>query len=465
MQADIKSHKEEYYKIPEKWDDKDLPEFVYHDEVKKPMNFSTKFFLISSGIFFLVLTFVLYSFFHSSSVFSANNIDFVMSGSNSLPSGEPGSLSLDISNKNKVALINAYVLVQYDSGENLSGAKNIVSQKIDIGEILPNDTSEKSVSVTLFGKEGSQKEIDATFFYKIAGSNAEFNKPGNPVGILLKSSPVTITVDSLDEFHQSNLNTFNLSIKNNTAKDIKNLIVSVRPPVDFVYSSSSQPLYNNNPSWLIKNLSANSENKISFSGKLNGNIGVRDHFSFFAGTPNSDNSTSTNSSSTLGNYDNFNLNLDNIYSQTEKDILVSGQYLDIAITGDSSAGSNIVSPSGLLMLDFTYKNNLNYPIDNPVFTAKLSGDGIDDNYTEAIQGFYDQSLNTATWDKTTSSDLSQIPANGTGKITLKIRVSKDLIGDKSIHLQLFAHGERKSEKNVSNDQNMSLERTWTLKSN
>ncbi|MEI6352739.1 MAG: hypothetical protein WCO35_02270 [Candidatus Nomurabacteria bacterium] len=464
MQADIKTHKEENYKIPEKWDDKDLPEFVYHDEVKKSMNFSTKFFLISSGVFFLVLSFVLYSFFHSSSVFSANNIDFVMNGSNSLPSGEPGSLSLNVSNKNKVSLINAYILVQYDSGENLSGAKNIVSQKIDIGEILPNDTSEKSVSVTLFGKEGSQKEIDATLFYKISGSNAEFNKLGNPVGILLKSSPVTITVDSLDEFHQANLNTFNLTIKNNTPKDIKNLIVSVRPPLDFVYSSSSQALYNNNPSWLIKNLSANSENKISFSGKLTGNIGVRDHFSFFAGTPNSSNS-STSASSTLGNYDNFNLSLDNIYSQAEKDILVSGQYLDVAITSDSSAGSATVSPNDLLMLDFTYKNNLNYPIDNVVFTAKLLGNGIDNTYTEPIQGTYDQSLSVATWDKTTFADLSQIPANGTGKFTFKIKVARNMIGDNTIHLQLSTHGERKSEKNVSNDQNMSLERTWTLKSN
>ena len=449
-------------KIPESWDDSDLGDFKYHPEKKQGMSFSLKFFLISLGIFLLVGAFVLYSLFSNNSAFSVNNINFDMSGSASLPSGEPGSLNLKIENKNKTPISDAYVIIQYDSGENVSGAKNVVSQKIEVGQILANDFADESASVVLFGNEGTNIQISATFFYKINGSNAEFNKPANPISITLKSSPIILTVESLKEFHQNNNYNLNLKIKNNTPKDISNIIVSVRPPNDFVYASSSQARYNNNPSWLIQNLPAKSEKQISFSGKLTGDIGATDQFTFYAGTPNS---ISTTSSSTIGNYDNFNLNLDNIYSQVQKNILISGQYLDLSLTDDSANGSQTVSPSDLIMLDFTYKNNLNYPIDNLVITAKLSGDGIDTNYTQAVEGVYDGATNIATWDKSTISGFSQIGANATGKIRLKIRVVKNLIGDNNIHLQLFAHGERKSEVDVSNDQNMSFERSWSVKNN
>jgi hypothetical protein len=80
-------------KIPESWDDSDLGDFKYHGEEKHGMSFSLKFFLISFSIFFLVGAFVLYSLFSNNSAFSANNINFVISGSSSLSSGEPGSIN------------------------------------------------------------------------------------------------------------------------------------------------------------------------------------------------------------------------------------------------------------------------------------------------------------------------------------------------------------------------------------
>lgn len=449
-------------KMSESWDDSDLGDLAHHDSPKKTMSFSIKFFLVSFGIFILAAVFVVYSFMRNSSSFSANDINFNISGSASLPSGEPGSINLSIANKNNVSIDSAYVIVQYDSGENVSGAKNLVSQKIDLGEIVSGGVQNKSISVTLFGNEGSAREIIATLFYKIEGSNAEFNKTTNPLNVLLKSSPVIISIDSLSEFRQNNINTFNLTIKNNTPKDIKNLIISVRTPKDFIYSSSSNPLYNNNPSWLVGTLSANSQKQISFSGKLTGDIGETAQFTFYAGTPKTN---STTSSSTLGNYDNFNLSLDNIYSQLEKSILISGQYLDISITGDSTNGSQKVSPGELITLDFTYKNNLNYPLDNLVITAKLSGNGIDESSTQAVQGIYDKDLNNAVWNKATLSSLSQVGANSTGKFRLQIRTVKSLTGDNIIRLQVFAKGERNSEKDVSNEQNMSFERVWTVGSN
>ena len=198
---------------------------------------------------------------------------------------------------------------------------------------------------------------------------------------------------------------FDIFVKNNTSKDLQNLIVSVRVPNDFIYASSSMTLLNKNPSWLLQNLSAGSQMKITMTGKLVGTIGTNENFTFYVGTSNKDsnlssdnvtsNTKSSTSSSKLTNnsFDNYNLSITNVYSQISKSILLADQYLDIKMSSDTydqnvSAGDNI-------SLEFVYKNNLNFPIDNVLISAKLSGNMIDTINTNAVLGVFDSSSATA----------------------------------------------------------------------
>jgi hypothetical protein len=72
---------------------------------------------------------------------------------------------------------------------------------------------------------------------------------------------------------------------------------------------------------------------------------------------------------------------------------LADQYLDIKLSGDTyeqnvSVGENI-------SLEFVYKNNLNFPIDNVLISAKLSGNMLDTINTNAVSGIFDASSTTA----------------------------------------------------------------------
>ncbi|MEN9338419.1 MAG: hypothetical protein RI945_144 [Candidatus Parcubacteria bacterium] len=460
MQKDETIH---YDNIPETWDDSDLKEFVFHEKPKKKWGFVSKLFLASSILLIVALLFASFSFFNNYSSFSDKNIEISMSGPASITSGEESSIDIIVANSNGVPLLDAYMIISYDSGENIAGDKSLISQKIDLGQVLPSMSMNKTLPIVLFGSEGSTKSIKVSLFYKISSSKAEFNKSGQDTAILIKTSPVSLSVNSLKEVRKNSFGSFTITLKNNTSNEMGNLIVSVRPPNEFFYSSSSLPLFNNNPSWVIKSLPANSSKDITFSGKFTGDVGSVQKFNFFAGVSAGEKSSS--SSLPINNEDNFNLSLDNIYARVEKVVNITGQYLDASIDSDSSDTNGYLTSGELLSLEINYQNNLDYPLDNVVLSAKMFGDFIDKENTQAVYGIYDKESNTMIWNKSTMTSLAQVPAKASGKLRLQIRLKRDIPENQILRMEFSGKGERNSEANVSNEQEISINKTWVIKNN
>lgn len=454
--------KEEIAEIPDSWDDSDLKIKLTETKPKKKMDFVTKFFLISLGAFILAVSVLLFSMLNQSTNFSEKKIVVSAVGPTSITSGEDGNISVSIENNNKIPINEAYVIVTYDSGENSSGDKNLINRRVEIGDILPKTSMTKSVDFRVFGVEGKVKEIQPVLYYKVPKSKAEFNRQINLVTVLIKTSPVSINVKNLREVHQNHELTFDISIRNNTPNRIDNLIVSARNPNDFVYESSSLELKDNSPSWNIGNLNGNSERTVSMTGKLIGNIGTSPTFTFFAGVSDPEkNKTATDTPNTFENYN----TLDNVYSKVEKVVLITGQYLDFFISKDNSNENYTVSPGSNLLLELDYKNNVAHAIDKIYFTAIISGTGFNFQDIQTQNAILNQNDNTITWSENSSPEFMRIPAFGTGKIYLNIRIDNNAVEGNEISLVLKAKGQRNYEEDVSNEQDISFERVWRVQKN
>lgn len=451
--------------IPEKWDDKDLNLLNINGEYKpkKRLSFTYKFFLFSIIIFLLAGAFVLFSFIKKGSSFSEDRIVITSSGPGSIVSGEDNKIDITISNNNNIPITEAYIMATFDSGENIDGSRNLINKEINIGDILSKSTITESFDFSIFGSEGSIKEIKPILFYKIPKSKAEFTKESNSLSIVLKSAPVIINVKVLKEIHEGYNVDFTISVKNNTKNNIKDLIVSARNPNNFIYSTSSLPPFNDTPSWIINDLSPNNKKDIIMSGKIVGNIGEAANFSFFTGLKKEDNMSSV-STNTLSNFDNYNLDIDNVYSKVEKNILITGQYLDIELSNDGFYSNNI-TPGQSMIIEMAYRNNTEFPIDNLKIQAKLVGDYIDMSNSSAESGYFDHKENLFIWDKNSKQEFAQIPAFGSGTIRLYIRIPNNVPNGNTLRLIVFGKGDRNSEDNVSNEQDISIDKIWNINSN
>lgn len=455
--------KSELSNIPTAWDDKDLGDFTYHKEKREGISFVGKFFIFSILLFFIAGGFLFYTFYNSEATFSENKISIVSTGPGSVTSGEDEEFSITITNNNPAPISGAYIETMYDSGENSAGNKNIVSSKIDIGDLLANSSVTKTISVKLFGAEGTIKNIKPVLHYKVPNSKAEFNKDSNELNIILKSSPISLNVKSLKEMYKDKEESFTILVKNNTENEMKDIIVTARTPNSFRYSSSSELTINSNPSWKIKSLPAKSEKQIIFSGRLSGDIGEVAKFTFLAGV--SSTTDINNSTSSLSNFDNFNNGIENVYSKLEKTLYISGPYIDIYISSDSTNNSDTVSPGELINIEFTYKNSSAFPVDNVVFKAKLIGGGLNMDASQAIYGYKDYENNIAVWNSTTMPELSRVAPQYEGKFKLQLRAVNSIARDNAIRIILYASGERNLEDGVSNYQDISVDRAWTVRDN
>lgn len=454
--------KKDISKIPETWGSQDLGDFIYKAKPKKKMNFATKLFLISLGVFLISMGILAFSILTKSSSFSESKVLVSAKTAATITSGEDGEVSVTITNSNKIPITEAYIIATYDSGESFSGDKNIVNERVEIGDILPGTSVTKTFNFLVFGAEGIIKEIKPVFYYKIPQSKAEFNKDINLVSVTLKTSPISINVRNLKEIHQNHDLVFEISIKNNTREVMKDLIVSARNPNDFVYATSTEEPYNNIPSWIIKELPANAEKKIKMTGKLIGNIGNSSKFSFYVGVSKQNTENDPNIASTsLSNFDNYSNAIDNVYSKAEKNVLITGQYLDVSVAF-SSLNSSTVRPGESASLEFNYKNNLYYPLDNVVFSVKFEGDVFDFDSVFPTFGSFDKESGIAIWDSTLSPTFSQLSALETGKLYITFRIKNEAQKGDVARLTVSAIGDRNAESLVSNIQDISIEKSWTV---
>ena len=454
--------KEINYKISTEWNDKDLGDYKnYHPKEKKKSSFIFKFFIFSIILFLISLGVVFYSYNSNFSSFDEKKIIIDLNSPSSVSSGEKAKINLSILNSNLIAITNSYLAVSYDSGENFNGNKNLITNKIPVGDILPNSNINKDISFSVYGAETSSKNIELIFYYKLAGNNGEFAKKINPVNILISTSPVSLNVQSLDKVKIDQNLEFTLKVKNNTSKDIQNLLISTRGVNNFQYLFSDTDTEDNNPTFKIEDLKANSFKTIKFTGKFLAGGDLQNTFTFFAGISEKDNKNISTSTNNLGNFDNFNLNIENIYSKVEKKIEIDNNYLSLYLEKDNNNFENEIGRRKSLSLFFKYKNNTEFPIDNVVFEANLDPKIIDKENLVAEKGVYEQESGKIFWNKNTSEEFAKIPAGGEGELKISIKLL-DLKTDDILGLKIYGKGERNYEKNVSNEQNVLIDSKWYI---
>ena len=112
--------------VPENWDDSDIKIRVRNTK-KTP--FITKLFFYTLTIFILISIFIAYLFLSKKSTFYENRIIITPTSQLSITSGEATKINISVKNNNLSAISDSYLYITYDSGENLSGGRNIKNIK------------------------------------------------------------------------------------------------------------------------------------------------------------------------------------------------------------------------------------------------------------------------------------------------------------------------------------------------
>ncbi|MFA5933803.1 MAG: hypothetical protein WC795_01080 [Candidatus Paceibacterota bacterium] len=393
-----------------------------------------KFFIWSIVFFVAVLGFVAYKFYGGGNAVSNDNIDINILGNAFTAGGEELPLQIEVVNKNTVPLDFSSLVIEYSKGGG-DQTKDIVRIRKDLGTILAGRTANENIKLTLYGEQGSIKDVKATLEYRVAGSNAIFVKERH-YSITINSAPLSISINAPNTASSNQQFTLNIKATLNASKPAQNMLVRVEYPPGFQFASANpKPDFSNN-AWSIGDLAQGAEKNISIIGSLYGEDGDERSFRAYAGEGDK-----TDQSSIAVIYNSL------LHSVTikkpflEAKLIVNGQdQKDFVVSGTTPIRAEIV-----------WTNNLPTRIDDVQITARVTGNALDSNSISPLGGFYDSKNGQIIWDKNTSKELATIEPGETGKLSFTfsplplLTGSQTIISDPSIMVAIDIKGSQLSE--------------------
>jgi hypothetical protein len=367
---------------------------------------------------------------------SPNNIDIVVSGPPQISGGEPTELQITVTNRNRVALELADLVITFPSG-----TRSPVNQadwpvlRQPLGTIPPGASRQGTVTALFAGKQGEHSNVKISLEYHLSGSNSIFTAETD-YGLVFSSSPLTISVDSNTQTTSGQATIIQVTVSSNATTVLHDVLLNARYPFGFKPTQITPPP--NGTLWQLGDLAPGAKKTITIQGVLTGETGDTRVFTFDAGTRAS--STQSTIGTTLAT---------NAFTMN-----ISKPFLTISVSANDSTGQSVnVSPGDTVKGIIQYQNNLPTEITSVVIVAKLSGIAIDGTTVSTNEGFYRSSDNAMLWDKTsTNGMLATLAPGAKGKLAFSFKVpsSDSLKGVLNPHIDIAvnAGGNRVSETGV-----------------
>ena len=383
------------------------------EEVQKPRRYR-KFIFFGSLIFLIIAVALAATFVYvGGKRISAENISFNIAGPNTIGSSDTMSLQVAITNQNTVGVEEATLVLRYPEGTRTvtDPIKNVYEDRISIGTLAPGEAKNIPIQVAIFGKENDIKEVNATFEYKVTGSNGMFYKEAQPLKFQIISSPITLQVSSIGKVAAGQPVEVTLTAKSNTNKVLKDVLVSASFPNGFTYKESDpKPVYNQNI-WKINELKPEQSATIKIKGTINGLNEEKFGINFSAGLANTDNQFMVGS--TLAE------------ARTEFTIERPFIAVDIEIDGDADQ-SVVLQPGKFSLVGVVLKNTLDESVYDTRVEVIPSGNAFTAESIDAKEGFFDSNKNVIRWDVTNNPTFTQIKPGDSRKVEFSITPIKNV---------------------------------------
>ena len=330
-----------------------------------------------------------------------------------IESGEKISISVSYINKNRVALKDVKLSLEYpgDSlplGENFSEPTHSFVKTVDLGIIEAEEKGKLEFPVIVFGAAGETKEIKAKFVYMPENFASTFENEYIQ-NILIEKIPISLGWQMPEEIVSGQNFEAKLTITNSSANDFYNARINIEYPADFIFENSDPLPSKDKNAWDFKKLDARAEKTIIIKGKIFGNSKEIKPFNSKLGIIREVRGTKE-----------FVL-----YDEFRKAVTITTSPLFISQTV-KDAPDNIVDAGKTLNFAISYKNTTNVGIEKVEISVELEGEALDFAHLKIERGSFDSFQKMISWKAGEISELAVLSPNEEGAVKFSIPVKKAL---------------------------------------
>ncbi|HEY4493915.1 MAG TPA: hypothetical protein VJB95_00575 [Candidatus Paceibacterota bacterium] len=390
--------------IPDSWQSAQEGMSNFGEKFFMKTSLFKKLFIFSLSFLLLAMVYGSYMFFAGGNTVSPENIEISVFGNAYTSGGEELSLQLEITNKNSSPLQLVDLVLEYpkSSSANLQDTERI---RVSLGTIPAGTVRSENVKLTLFGEQGSTKQIKISLEYRVEGSNAIFVKT-KLYDVSINSTPINLSVEAPDSISPNQELTLVIKASLNATKPSPAILVSADYPVGFAFTEASpKPSFGNNV-WNLGDLSPGAEKTITIKGRmLDVSDGEEKTFHIFTGSQ-----SSTNKS-----------NLDVVFNSIGHTVAIKKSAVEARLSVNGAYQREYsVDTATPINAEITWANNLETKINDLVITAKISGNAVDKKKIDGGSGFYDSAGGTITWDRNSESRFREVSPGESGSVSFFI---------------------------------------------
>jgi hypothetical protein len=367
-----------------------------------------KFVLLGSLLIFFFVSILSGAYYlWGGRLISGDNINFNLAGGATVGGSETYSFQTAITNQNNVGVESAVLVVKYPSGTRSvsDSAKNIYEERIDIGTLAPGEAKNIPIQVAIYGKENEEKQIEATFEYKIEKSDGTFYKTAEPLRFRITSSPIILQVSSIGKVAAGQPVEVTLTAKSNSSRPLKDILVTASYPNGFSYKESDpKPIYNQN-TWKIDEILPEQSTQIKIKGTIAGLTEEKFAMNFSAGASESDNQYIVGS----------------VLAEARTDFAIENPFIAVDINIDGDSDKSVVLEQGRNSgVQVAIRNTLDESVYDMVVEVVPSGNALKADSIQSQRGYYDSNKGVVRWDSANNPNFTQVLPGDTRTLDFSI---------------------------------------------
>ncbi len=372
--------------------------------------------------------------FSGNNTISGDNITLAITGQNTVGAGEILPFQIAVSNQNGVSIQSATLIIEYPEGtQSAIDGKELDVERKQLNQIGSGELINVELDARIFGEENEEKEIKVSIEYRIAGSNATFNKDAEPLHIKIGTSPVVITFNALKTVSAGQEFTLPLTIQSNANVPLTDVLVRVSYPSGFDFSESDPDTASGEDVWKIPSLKPGEKKVITVKGVITGSNEEIRKFTAKVGVAQGDNKNE----------------LSAILAQAHAEVVIEEPFLKTDITVNGRSGNPIVITKGeVAAVRISLENTLNSTIFDGRVSVEIEGNAFDEFSVFSTEGYYDSTKNTMQWDSSDTESLQEILPGHISRLSFDLKPNRKTDSDPTITLKISLHGQRIFENQV-----------------
>lgn len=387
------------------------------------------FFVASLGIASVLLLF-------GNNTVGGNNISIDVKGPLTVGGGEDMSLQIAIANQNDVAIESAMLVIEYPKGTQSVQeiGKEIFTDRQQLHNIASGEVVNVPVKVRIFGEENEEKTIHVAVEYRVAGSNATFQKEAAPLTFKVSTSPVVVKTKGVKSISSGQEIELSAEIQSNSPSTLTNLLIKAKYPENFDVVSVEPETSAGRDTWSIKSLKPGEKQTVTVRGVITGDENTVKAFDIIVGVPNE--------------RDPF-----NVVSQlavVTHEVRIERPFLDVTVSVNGKKDDVVViDTKGSALVEIGFKNTLESALYNGVVKVVLEGNALSEMEVQVPDGYYDSKENTITWDSVVMGALKDLSPGETGRVAFTLVPRKDIRETPEMKLVVSFEAERVFEDAAS----------------